>query len=147
MLFDERDLNVFNNSEAQKYFMEIAQSYYCKNYRSSIVMLYSFVIYDLYMKMKVMSHEGDTKATTKLKEIEAMIKQAEENAEADNKRKEMVEVKNESENFIFQAKKALEDLADEATDEEKTTIDKDIDSMRIICICKISNDTYCEYRT
>ena len=74
MLFDERDLNVFNNSEAQKYFMEIVQSYYCKNYRSSIVMLYSFVIYDLYMKMKVMSNEGDTKATTKLKEIEAMIK-------------------------------------------------------------------------
>lgn len=74
MLFDERDLNVFNNSEAQKYFMEIVQSYYCKNYRSSIVMLYSFVIYDLYMKMKVMSHEGDTNATTKLKKIEAMIK-------------------------------------------------------------------------
>ena len=74
MLFDERDLNVFNNSEAKKYFMEIVQSYYCRNYRSSIVMLYSFVIYDLYMKMKVMSNEGDSKATTKLKEIEAMIK-------------------------------------------------------------------------
>lgn len=74
MLFEERDLNVFNNSEAKKYFMEIVQSYYCKSYRSSIVMLYSFVIYDLFMKMKVMSNEGDTKATNKLKEIETKIK-------------------------------------------------------------------------
>ena len=73
MLFDERDLNVFDNSEARKYFMEIVQLYDCKNYRSAVVMLYSFVIYDLFMKMKIMSTEGDSKAKAKLKEIESMI--------------------------------------------------------------------------
>ena len=73
MLFDERELNVFDNNESRTYFNEILQSYYSRNYRATIVLLYSFVIYDLFTKLQIMSNEGDKKATTKLNEINAMI--------------------------------------------------------------------------
>lgn len=49
MLFDDKDLSIFENNESKVYFKEIVQLYYSQNYRSSIVMLYSFVIYDLYI--------------------------------------------------------------------------------------------------
>ena len=46
MLFDERDLKVFDNPDSRQYFEEILQCYYSKNYRATIVLLYSFVIYE-----------------------------------------------------------------------------------------------------
>ena len=52
-------------------------------------------------------------------EIEKMRKEAEENKEADNKRKEEAEVKNEAEQMIFQTEKALKDLGDKVSDKEK----------------------------
>ncbi len=73
MIFDEKDLNVFSNNEARKYFKEILQSYYSQNYRATIVMLYSFVIYDLFIKLQTMANEGDKKANEKLTEINTMI--------------------------------------------------------------------------
>lgn len=73
MLFDDKDLSIFENNESKVYFKEIVQLYYSQNYRSSIVMLYSFVIYDLYMKLQTMANEGDDKATKKLAEINSMI--------------------------------------------------------------------------
>src|SRR5690554_3107753 len=59
-------------------------------------------------------------------EIDAMIKQAEENAEADNKRKELADAKNEADTMIFQSRKAIEDLKDEVTDEEKEAVESAI---------------------
>ena len=59
-------------------------------------------------------------------EIDAMIKQAEENAEADNKRKESADAKNEADSMIFQSRKAIEDLGAEVTDEEKETVENAI---------------------
>ena len=56
-------------------------------------------------------------------EIEKMIKEAEQNAEADKKRKEEAEVRNESEQIIFAAKKAVEDLGAEVTADEKADIE------------------------
>ena len=53
--------------------MEILQSYYSQNYRATIVLLYSFVIYDLFIKLQTMANEGDRKAVSKLKEINGMI--------------------------------------------------------------------------
>ena len=73
MLFDERDLNVFSNSESRIYFKEILQLYYSQNYRAAVVMLYSFVIYDLFMKLQTMANEGNGKAIQKLEEINDMI--------------------------------------------------------------------------
>lgn len=73
MLFDERELNILDNNESRTYFKEILQSYYSQNYRATIVLLYSFVIYDLFIKLQTMANEGDKKATHKLNEINIMI--------------------------------------------------------------------------
>ena len=52
-------------------------------------------------------------------EIEKMRKEAEENKEADDRRKEEAEIKNEAEQMIFQTEKAIKDLGDKVTDKEK----------------------------
>ena len=55
-------------------------------------------------------------------EIDRMVKEAEEQAEADKLRREEADLRNESENLIFQTRKAVEDLGEEVTEEEKTKI-------------------------
>lgn len=84
MLYDEKDLRVFDNSDAQNYFKEILQSYYSQNYRATIVLLYSFVIYDLFIKLQTMADEGDTKAKSKLVEINSMIASDEKYSKVEN---------------------------------------------------------------
>jgi len=69
-------------------------------------------------------------------EIERMVKEAEENAEADKKRKEEVELRNEADQLVFQIDKTLKELegkvdeadikkAEEARDELKTALEND----------------------
>ena len=84
MLFDERDLRVFDNADSRAYFEEILQSYYSKNYRAAVVLLYSFTIYDLYNKLQTMASEGDSKATKKLSEINKMIQDYEKYSKVEN---------------------------------------------------------------
>ena len=84
MLFDERDLRVFDNADSRAYFEEILQSYYSKNYRASVILLYSFAIYDLYNKLQTMPSEGDSKATKKLSEINKMIQDDEKYSKVEN---------------------------------------------------------------
>jgi molecular chaperone DnaK len=68
-------------------------------------------------------------------EIQNMVREAEENAEADKKRKEEVELRNEADQLVFTAEKTLKDLegkvdeaevakANEAKDELKAAIEK-----------------------
>ena len=54
-------------------------------------------------------------------EIDKMVKEAEANKEADNKRKEEADLKNEAEQTIFATEKAIKDLGDkvDASDKEK----------------------------
>ncbi len=54
-------------------------------------------------------------------EIDKMVKEAEANKEADEKKKEEAEVRNNADSMIFQTEKALEDLGDkvDAKDKEK----------------------------
>lgn len=80
MLFDERDFNFLETTESKEYFKEILQLYYNHNYRSAIVMLYSFVVYDLFLKLQMMATEGNEKAGKKLKEINTMISDDEKNS-------------------------------------------------------------------
>ena len=51
-------------------------------------------------------------------EIEKMRKEAEENKEADNKRKEEAELRNEAEQMVFQTEKAIKDLGDKVDKKE-----------------------------
>ncbi|RSL34471.1 molecular chaperone DnaK [Salibacterium salarium] len=52
-------------------------------------------------------------------EIEQMVKDAEENAEEDRKRKEAVETRNEADQLVFTTEKTLEDLGESVDQEEK----------------------------
>lgn len=52
-------------------------------------------------------------------EIERMMKEAEANKEADDKRKEEAEVRNEAEQIVFQTEKAIKDLGDKVDAKEK----------------------------
>lgn len=72
MLFDEKDFRVFDNADSRNYFKEIIQSYYSQNYRATIVLLYSFVIYDLFIKLQTMANEGEKKAVKKLSRLSKM---------------------------------------------------------------------------
>ena len=63
-------------------------------------------------------------------EIDRMIKEAEENAEADQKRKEEADLRNEADQLIFAANKALEDLKDDVTEEEKTKVNDAVSAMQ-----------------
>lgn len=77
MLFTDRDLGVFESDDSRQYFSEILQLYYGKNYRATVVQLYSFVIYDLYCKLQTMANEGDRKAEIQLNQISKMIERGE----------------------------------------------------------------------
>ncbi len=57
-------------------------------------------------------------------EIEAKIKEAEENAEADKLIKEKIETHNQLDTMIYECEKQLEELGDKATDEEKTNVEE-----------------------
>ena len=63
-------------------------------------------------------------------EIERMIKEAEENAEADKKRKEEADLINEANQMIFATNKSLEDLKDSISEEEKTTAKEKADALQ-----------------
>ncbi|HLU21274.1 MAG TPA: molecular chaperone DnaK [Bacillaceae bacterium] len=75
-------------------------------------------------------------------EVERMVREAEENAEADKKRKEEVELRNEADQLVFQTEKTLKDLegkvdeaevksAEEAKDALKAAIEKnDLDEIK-----------------
>ena len=56
-------------------------------------------------------------------EIQRMVREAEENADADKARKEAVDLHNECEQIIFSVKKSVEDLGAEVTDSEKADIE------------------------
>jgi molecular chaperone DnaK len=52
-------------------------------------------------------------------DIERMVKEAEENAEADKALKEAADLKNEADQLVFQTRKAITDLGEGVTDSEK----------------------------
>ena len=56
-------------------------------------------------------------------EIDRMVKEAEENAASDKAKKEEADLRNEAEQIIFAAKKSVEDLGAEVTEEEKTAVE------------------------
>ena len=63
-------------------------------------------------------------------EIDKMMKEAEANKEADAKRKEEAEVKNETEQMIFTSEKALKDLGDKVTEDEKKEVESLIEDAK-----------------
>lgn len=65
-------------------------------------------------------------------EIDKAVKEAEQYAEQDAKRKEAVDTKNEAESLIFQAEKVLKDVGEKVSEENKNNLQKEIDNLKAV---------------
>ncbi len=63
-------------------------------------------------------------------EIERMKKEAEENKEKDNKRKEEADVRNDAEQLVFQTEKSIKDLGDKVDANEKKEVEGLLDDLK-----------------
>ena len=63
-------------------------------------------------------------------EIERMKKEAEENKEKDNKRKEEADARNEAEQLVFQTEKSIKDLGDKVDANEKKEVEGLLDDLK-----------------
>ena len=63
-------------------------------------------------------------------EIDKMMKEAEANKEADEKKKALADAKNEAEQAIFAAEGAIRDLGDKVKDDEKKDVESKIEDLR-----------------
>jgi len=64
------------------------------------------------------------------KEIDRLVREAEENAESDRERREGVEVRNTGESVAFQAEKILKDQETNISEEDKTVIESNIKELK-----------------
>ncbi len=63
-------------------------------------------------------------------DIERMVKEAEANAEADKKKREAVEAKNQAESLVHSTEKSLKDYGDKVTAEDKLAIETALNDVR-----------------
>ncbi len=63
-------------------------------------------------------------------EIDKMVKEAEANKEADEKRKEEADVKNDAESMIFATEKALKDLGDKVDKKDKKEAEEKLEELK-----------------
>lgn len=63
-------------------------------------------------------------------DIQKMVKEAEQNAESDKKRREEVEVKNQAESLIHSAEKSLQEHGDKVSEEDKNSIKTAIEDLK-----------------
>jgi molecular chaperone DnaK len=63
-------------------------------------------------------------------EIEKMVKDAEENAEADKKRREEIDLRNAADQLVFQTDKTLKDLAENISEDEKQKAEAAKDALK-----------------
>ena len=63
-------------------------------------------------------------------DIDKAVKDAEKYAEEDKKKKEAVDVKNQAESMIFQTEKALGELGDKVTEDEKKPINEKLEALK-----------------
>ena len=63
-------------------------------------------------------------------DIDKMVKDAEQYAEDDRKRREAVETRNQAEALTFQAERTLKDLGEKVSSEDKLEIENQVSSLR-----------------
>lgn len=63
-------------------------------------------------------------------EIEKMKQEAEANAEADQKERELVDKLNTADNFIFQTEKQMKEFSEKLTEEDRTALDADLSELK-----------------
>ncbi len=79
-------------------------------------------------KSQSITIQNDTGLTEE--EIEKMVREAEENAEADKLLKEEADLRNEADQLIFSTEKAITDLADNVSDQEKTDAEAKVSELK-----------------
>ncbi len=65
-------------------------------------------------------------------DIEKAVKEAAEFEAQDKKRKEAVELRNETDSFVFQTEKAMNDVGDKISESDKTQVQADLDAVKAI---------------
>ena len=63
-------------------------------------------------------------------EIQARVKEAEQFAEADKQKKDEIETLNHADSLIYEMEKQLKDNGDKLSDEDKATVQSEIDSFK-----------------
>ncbi len=66
-------------------------------------------------------------------DIDRAVKEAEQYAAEDKKRREEVDTKNEAENLVFQCEKALADFGDKVSPDEKANIEQKASALKAAC--------------
>ena len=64
-------------------------------------------------------------------EIDRAVKEAEQFAEADRKRKEAIDAKNEADSLIFQTEKSLEEMGDKLDSMDKSTVEAELSKLKV----------------
>ncbi|MEZ0241290.1 MAG: Hsp70 family protein, partial [Chloroflexota bacterium] len=62
--------------------------------------------------------------------VDQMVRDAQEHAEEDKQRREEVETRNQAEALTFQAERAIKDLGDNVSSEDKVEVENKIESLR-----------------
>ena len=62
--------------------------------------------------------------------VDQMVRDAQEHAEEDKQRREEVETRNQAEALTFQAERAIKDLGDKVSSEDKAEVENKIESLR-----------------
>ena len=63
-------------------------------------------------------------------EIDRMVKDAEENAEADEKRREESDLRNEADSLVFQVEKTITDLGENVSEEDKSNAEEKKEALK-----------------
>lgn len=73
-MFSNYEISLIKRSDSRKYFEDVLQSYYSKNYRAAILLLYSLTIDDLYYKLILMNARKYYNLNQEIKKIEELSK-------------------------------------------------------------------------
>ncbi len=65
-------------------------------------------------------------------EIDRAVKEAAEYEAQDKKRKEAIDTRNDADSFVFQTEKALNEVGDKISDDEKSSVQADLDAVKAI---------------
>ena len=74
-LFNTYNINKIKNVKSRENFEYVLQSYYSKNYKASILLLYNLLINDLYEKLKLMDEKKYINCRKELEYIENILKE------------------------------------------------------------------------
>nr|YP_010197013.1 Hsp70-type chaperone [Crassiphycus corneus]UAD84817.1 Hsp70-type chaperone [Crassiphycus corneus] len=77
-------------------------------------------------------------STLPKEEVEKLVKEAEENSELDKQKREKIDLKNQADALCYQSQNQLDELQDKVSEDEKQTVQKLIDSLKL----SIKEDNY-----